>query len=361
MLSSKCRPVVVNQSDCSMIISARRQGFTLIEVLVVVAIIAMLAAILVPSLQNARLLAKIAVCKASSKQIGNLTMIYQSEFKGYVPVIFNADSNGDLYHFDDADPSLGEPEFPPARTCWLSVAFRRYNKGTASMPAWLPAPDNCRWTNEEFSRYQTEVMPDEYACPFARGKGDTLEFVRSKVVTGVQTAKIYDVWDWRGRHESYHTWKWNGTTIRNMVPYNGQEPLHHPMDQCEVEAVCDSIGRPKYSAFSWNMVRSAKLTPSYLEFIDQSWPRKREVVTINKHRKWTASEAQRLKASSLSDVTIVFCAQGNRLGREPSTLDKSHRVMYNENSHRTSKGPGTNIIFADGHVDWVKGTRVGWQ
>ncbi|UCD30704.1 MAG: prepilin-type N-terminal cleavage/methylation domain-containing protein [Planctomycetota bacterium] len=341
-----------------------RSGFTLIEVLVVVAIIALLAAILLPALRNARTQAKIASCQVNCKQIGNMTGIYRSEYKGYVPVIFNADSNGDLYYFEDADPSKGEPGFPPARTCWLSVAFRYYTKGTAKMPPWLPDPANERWTDDLFDRYQDEILPDFYICPFVRGTGNNWEFTGSRVISGVQPAVIYDVWNWRGRHESYHTWKWNGITIRNMVPNNGRERLHHPMDRCGVEEVCDTIGRPKYSAFSWNMHRSSKpgsYGGAYLQFIDQSWPRKREVRYINMHRKLSVGEARRVKASCLSEVTIVYCAQGNRLGREPSTLDKSHRVMYNEDSHRTSKGAGTNTVFADGHVEWVNGNRIGWQ
>ena len=51
-------------------------AFTLIEVLVVVAIIALLAAILLPSLKAARTQAKVTVCKANCKQIATMIATY---------------------------------------------------------------------------------------------------------------------------------------------------------------------------------------------------------------------------------------------------------------------------------------------
>jgi prepilin-type N-terminal cleavage/methylation domain-containing protein/prepilin-type processing-associated H-X9-DG protein len=65
---------------------APSRAFTLIEVLVVVAIIALLIAILLPSLARVRFQAKLAVCKANMHDLGSSVVMYASAFKGYYPL-----------------------------------------------------------------------------------------------------------------------------------------------------------------------------------------------------------------------------------------------------------------------------------
>jgi len=60
-------------------------GFTLIELLVVVAIIALLIAILLPSLTQARERAKAAVCAANLRQMGMAMEMYLEDNQGYYP------------------------------------------------------------------------------------------------------------------------------------------------------------------------------------------------------------------------------------------------------------------------------------
>ena len=66
-------------------LSSRQKGFTLIELLVVVAIIALLVAILVPALSNARELAKSVVCRSNLSQCALALHMYANDYNGWLP------------------------------------------------------------------------------------------------------------------------------------------------------------------------------------------------------------------------------------------------------------------------------------
>jgi prepilin-type N-terminal cleavage/methylation domain-containing protein len=83
-----------------------RGGFTLVELLVVVSIIALLISILLPSLRSARTQAKKVVCATRLKQVSNALWSYWTEANGRVPFIETPMTNG-----GDAGPRGSIPGF----------------------------------------------------------------------------------------------------------------------------------------------------------------------------------------------------------------------------------------------------------
>lgn len=107
-------------------------GFTLIELLVVIAIISLLVSILLPSLKQAKELARTAVCRSNMKQIHLGMSLYGGDWKGVVPKSYTwlVDSQGQeacaywtqfLTRFDS--DSLVDPDNPGERKYQAETSY----------------------------------------------------------------------------------------------------------------------------------------------------------------------------------------------------------------------------------------------
>lgn len=122
-----------------------RKSFTLIELLVVIAIIAILASILLPSLQRARDAGKRVTCINNLKHIAMGLLMYANDWEGYLPYYFEFIGGGLYRTFADRlTPYITSPErvstapstegqvkaeYLWSERVWVCPSIGKYNSG----------------------------------------------------------------------------------------------------------------------------------------------------------------------------------------------------------------------------------------
>jgi prepilin-type N-terminal cleavage/methylation domain-containing protein/prepilin-type processing-associated H-X9-DG protein len=132
----------------------RRKGFTLVELLVVIGIIALLISILLPSLNRARETANRVKCGSNMRQIGQAILLYANENKGNYPrTIYSTTATA------------------------INGSYDGTNTNTAV--DWATTPGSTRLGNNDvigaiFLLIRTQdITPEVFVCPSSNDEKDT--------------------------------------------------------------------------------------------------------------------------------------------------------------------------------------------
>lgn len=140
----------------------RLRLFTLIELLVVIAIIAILASMLLPSLNMARDKAKAIKCASNMKQIGTGVNMYIDNFEGYLPPdgIFN--KNGSTTR---------------SRSSWWTSLIYEYVTGTPQ-PGW-------GGFNDKYWYFPQGFGSSIFCCPSSRIEARNYVYIEGHIPYGM--------------------------------------------------------------------------------------------------------------------------------------------------------------------------------
>jgi prepilin-type N-terminal cleavage/methylation domain-containing protein len=170
----------------------RRPGFTLVELLVVIGIMALLIALLLPSLRRARMAAKDLSCLSNLRQIGTAFQTYANQYRGAWP--------------KPATPQAAVPRWWHKDYLYRVVYDREVEPATVAKNTYLLGTVfECPSARELWSSDDAIELSYGMSCRLndAQGDEDTDGRNQFKFANKVRSASetallIDDVWAWSG-------------------------------------------------------------------------------------------------------------------------------------------------------------------
>lgn len=215
----------------------RQRGFTLIELLVVIAIIALLLAILVPSLSQARNLARMAKCGANNHAVGRAVHMYMNQAGANEPWWFDGGHDLGWETVWTADLTSPTPQSP---ITWgnPAVALTRDFRNTGRSSDNFTPTANSQDFLSDASIFFCPLMPFSYEKHYRRyGHARTYSYDSSVMLWGTYA------WMWPKKVNSWYTTS-SGKAVRKADKDITYRPYNNPAS--------DNVLMLDYFSYDWS-------------------------------------------------------------------------------------------------------------
>lgn len=195
----------------------RRAGFTLLELLVVITIIALLISILLPALQGAREAARSVACLSNLRSASLALMVYAEDYDGAMPSIKITGLN------DSANNVQGFAKYYMGQA---QVKRRTSIRCPSDDRKWGIWESNATyWNHPSFTITPTPLTITSYTVNsvFDAGKGEASIYAWSDLSSAVprlfEVRRPSEMFAWADGHSRFYTTVWN----QNFYALHGQQ------------------------------------------------------------------------------------------------------------------------------------------